>query len=70
MQAERAREHVRERGLADARQVLDQEMPAREQAGEREAHLLLLAEDDAARRLDDALDRRRSTLCGSGIRLS
>ena len=47
MQPERAREHVGQRGLADARQVLDQEMAAREQAGEREADLRLLAEDDA-----------------------
>ena len=39
LQAERARERVRERGLADAGQVLDQQVAAREQAGEREPDL-------------------------------
>ena len=48
MQAERAREHMRERGLADARHVLDQQVAAREQAGQREANLRVLAEDDLA----------------------
>ncbi len=57
VQAERARQHVGQRGFADARQILDQEMPASEQAGEREAHLALFAEDDAARRFDHAVDR-------------
>ena len=57
LQPERAREHVRERGLAHAGQVLDQQMAAREQARERQAHLCFLAEDDAAGRLDHALDR-------------
>ena len=38
-EAEHARERVRERRLADARDVLDQEVAAREQAGEREPDL-------------------------------
>ena len=38
-EAERSCERVRERGLADARHVLDQQMAAREQAGERELQL-------------------------------
>jgi len=46
VEAEELREHLRERGLADARQILDQKVPAREQAREREADLALLAEDD------------------------
>ncbi|MNC91788.1 hypothetical protein D3C83_81030 [compost metagenome] len=54
LQPERSREHVRERGLADARQVLDQQVAARQQAGEREPDLAFLAEDDAARRLHHA----------------
>ena len=58
-QAERAREHVREGGLADAGQVLDQQVAAREQARERHADLALLAEDDPAGLLDDALEGRR-----------
>jgi hypothetical protein len=57
LQAQRAGEHVRERGLANAGQVFDQQVAAREQAGEREAHLSFLAEDDAAGRVDHALDR-------------
>ena len=52
VQPERARQHVRERGLADAGQILDQQVAAREQAGEREADLLFLAEDDAADLID------------------
>ena len=60
MQAEGARQHVRERGLADARDVLDQQVAAREQAGERHADLSFLAEDDLAGGLDDARDRRSS----------
>ena len=54
LQAERAGEHVRERRLADAGQILDQQVPAREEACEREAHLRFLAENDAARLVDDA----------------
>ena len=44
--AEDARERVRERRLADARDVLDQQVPARQQAGEGEAHFAVLAEQD------------------------
>ncbi len=49
---------MRERGLADAGQVFDQKVPAREQAREREADLALLAENDFSRLLDDALNER------------
>jgi hypothetical protein len=55
---EKLRQHLRQRGLADARQILDEKVPAGEQAGEREADLALLAEDDFPRLLDDALDQR------------
>ena len=44
------RERVRERGLADAGHVFDEQVAARQQAGEREAHGLGLAEDDAVER--------------------
>jgi len=59
------REHVRQRGLADSRQVLDQQVAAREQAGQRQPDLCLFAEDDLAGRLDRAIDRRP----GSALRL-
>ena len=58
VEPQRACEHVRERCLADAGQILDEQVSAREQAREREAHLRFLAENDAARRADYALDRR------------
>jgi multidrug efflux pump subunit AcrA (membrane-fusion protein) len=58
MQAERFRQHVRERGLADARQVFDQQVAARDEAGEREPHLRFLAEDHFACGSDEALERR------------
>ena len=48
LQAQRGRERVRERGLADAGHVFDQQVAAREEAGEGEADLLFLAEDDFA----------------------
>ena len=35
---------MRQRGLAEARQVLDQQVPIREQGDEGEAHLLRLAQ--------------------------
>src|SRR6185503_9820235 len=53
----RPSERVRKRGLAHAGQVFDQQVAARQQAGKRQAHLRFLAEDDAARGLDYALDR-------------
>src|SRR5262249_14155683 len=56
----------RERGLADARNVLDQQVPAREQAREREAHLSFLAEDHGARGFDHARDGRG----GDGLQMS
>src|SRR5437870_877594 len=65
LQAERSREHVRQRGLADSRQVLDQQVAAREQAGQRQSDLCLFAENDLAGRLDRAIDRRP----GSALRL-
>jgi hypothetical protein len=56
-QSQGFRESVSERRLADARNVLDQQMAARQQAGETEADLRILAEDDPVElgkhRLDD-----------------
>ncbi len=45
--AERTRESLRERGLADARNVFNQQMAAREQRGERELDDVFLALHDA-----------------------
>src|SRR5690606_10594952 len=50
-QAEHARERLGEHGLAEAGEVLDQEMTAGQQARERERDLAVLAEDDRAERL-------------------
>ena len=61
-QAEGAGERMRERGLADARDVLDEQVTARQQARKAQAQLALLAEDDAAERRDGgfhALDAGR-----------
>src|SRR5205085_614287 len=55
VEAEEARERVRERGLADAGHVLDQQVAAREDARHREADLPLLAEDHLAGERDDRL---------------
>src|SRR5581483_11382491 len=59
VEAQQLRQHMRERRLADAGEILDQQVPAREQAGEREPDLTLFAEDDLARLLNDALYRRK-----------
>src|SRR5262249_55973919 len=48
VQPKRFRQRVRQRGLADARQVLDEQVAACEQAGQSQADLAFLAEDDAA----------------------
>ena len=58
-QAQRFRERVRERGLADAGHVLDQQVAAREQAGDAQAQVPRLADDDPFERLEDGLDQRR-----------
>ena len=57
-QAERLRERVRERRLADARHVLDEQVAAREQAGERQLQLPALADDDALERVEHGPDQR------------
>ena len=46
-EAEHLRQRVRQRGLADAGHVLDEQVAARQQAGECQAHGLGLAEDHA-----------------------
>ena len=55
LQAQRARQAVRQRGLADPGQILDQQMAACQQAGQRQADLLRLAEDDLLGLLDDVV---------------
>ena len=48
-----ARQRLRQRGLADAGNVLDQQVAARQQAGERKAHHFRLSANRLAqRRLD------------------
>ena len=47
LEAERGRERLRERRLAHAGNVFDQQVAAGEQAGEREPQRLALADDDA-----------------------
>jgi hypothetical protein len=51
-QAERDGERVGERGLADPRHILDQQMPAGEQAGDAVLDLVALADDDGAELAD------------------
>ena len=46
LQAERLGQRMRQRGLAHAGQVFDQQMPARQQASERQPDLARFAEDD------------------------
>ena len=45
-----ARQRLRQSGLADARHVFDQQVPARQQAGERKAQHFRLAADRFAQR--------------------
>ena len=59
LRPERRRERLRERRLAHAGNVLDQQVAAREQAGEREPQRLVLADDDAAE-----LRRTTASRCG------
>ena len=54
-QAEDRRQAAREQRLADAGNVLDQQVPVGEQAGDGEADLVLLAKDDLADFLDGLL---------------
>jgi len=55
LEAEHARHRVGQRGLAHAGQVLDQQVPSRQQASQRDAHLRLLADQHGADRVDDRL---------------
>lgn len=55
-QAQRFGEGMRQRRLADAGNVFDQEMPASEQAGNTEPQLMLFAEDDAVELCDRRAD--------------
>ena len=50
IQPQQLREHMRQRGLAHAGHVLDQQVAARQQAAEREVHLSILAEKDVVDR--------------------
>jgi len=52
---------VGERGLADAGQILDQEMPAGEKSGKGHAHLRRLAQQHGVDLIERGLER-----CGQG----
>jgi hypothetical protein len=49
---------MRERGLANAWHVLDEQMPARQHARHREAQLAILAEDDLVKLDKQCLEKR------------
>ena len=56
LQPERARQRVRQRRLADAGQVFDEQMPARQQAGDGQADGVFFADDDFTDLRDERLD--------------
>jgi hypothetical protein len=57
---------VRERGLAHARNVFDQQVAAGEQAGERKAQMPVLAEDDPVQIAERRLDQLEGALLAAG----
>lgn len=64
-QAHRHRQRARQHGLAQAGHVLDQQVPAGHDGGERQFHLLVLALQDFFDIVDDGLRRARvRLLCG------
>ena len=63
LQAEHRGQRMGEGGFADARNILDQQVAAGQQAGERKADLVLLAEDDLSGGVDDALKGRGGHDC-------
>ena len=71
LQSDRLGQGVSERRLADAGDVLDQQMPARQQAGHREVHGLVLANNDFADFRGDGLNLllHSDRKLGCGIRL-
>ncbi len=65
-EAERRGERVRKRRLADAGNILDQQVTAGEQAGQAKANLLLLAEDDLVEPGNRACDQVRCARLDAG----
>ena len=59
MQAEQAGQRMGQGRLADAGQIFDQQVTARQQAGERQTYLALLAEDDATGGREDGVESAR-----------
>ena len=55
LQAQRAREHQRQRGLADSGHVFDEQVAVRQQTSERQPDLLRLAENDLLGLADDVV---------------
>jgi hypothetical protein len=56
-QAERLGERVRERRLADAGHILDEQVPARQQARQTQPQLMFFAEDDPVELRDRGADQ-------------
>ena len=54
MQAEHCRQRLRQRAFADPRLILDQQVPARQQAGDRQSDLHRLAQDHPPHGIEDA----------------
>ena len=57
-ESERSRQRMRQRGLADTRHILDQQMAARQQAGQAQTDLPVLAEDNVVDLGKGSLKRR------------
>ena len=58
LQTEQSCQQMRQSRLADAGDILDQQMSARQQAGQCQADLPLLAENDGAGLADEIVDDR------------
>ena len=65
LEAENFRQRMRQRRLAHARHVLDQEMAARQQTAERQPHGLVLAQQDRVQLRQDIVDRNAHALIGA-----
>jgi hypothetical protein len=59
IQPQRARQRMRQRGLADPGHIFDQQMAARQQAGQAQANLSVFAEHDVVDLVEGARSPRR-----------
>src|SRR5215831_20215846 len=58
VEAERSGQRLRQRGLADARNILDEKVTARQQARKRQLERRVLADDDARELLEHRREAR------------